>query len=145
MCIRDRFTISEGHLVLRPEQLEEEFKDCLELAKYFLGTVGLLDECTFRFSQWDPANPKNKYEGTAEQWDHAQSVMKKILDHLGVEYEVGIDEAAFYGPKLDIQYKNVYGKEDTIVTVSYTHLEILTTVFALRRHCMPQRDLISAD
>lgn len=112
-----QFTISEGHLVLRPEQLEEEFKDCLELAKYFLGTVGLLDECTFRFSQWDPANPKNKYEGTAEQWDHAQSVMKKILDHLGVEYEVGIDEAAFYGPKLDIQYKNVYGKEDTIVTI----------------------------
>lgn len=112
-----QFTISEGHLVLRPEQLEEEFKDCLELAKYFLGTVGLLDECTFRFSQWDPANPKNKYEGTAEQWDHAQSVMKKILDHLGVDYEIGIDEAAFYGPKLDIQYKNVYGKEDTIVTI----------------------------
>lgn len=112
-----QFTISEGHLVLRPEQLEEEFKDCLELAKYFLGTVGLLDECTFRFSQWDPTNPKNKYEGTADQWDHAQSVMKKILDHLGVDYEIGIDEAAFYGPKLDIQYKNVYGKEDTIVTI----------------------------
>ena len=112
-----QFTISEGHLVLRPEQLEEEFKDCLELAKYFLGTVGLLDECTFRFSQWDPANPKNKYEGTAEQWDHAQSVMAKILDDLGVDYEIGIDEAAFYGPKLDIQYKNVYGKEDTIVTI----------------------------
>jgi len=81
-----QFTISEGHLVLRPEQLEEEFKDCLELAKYFLGTVGLLDECTFRFSQWDPANPKNKYEGTVEQWDHAQSVMKKILDDLEVDY-----------------------------------------------------------
>lgn len=112
-----QFTISEGHLVLRPEQLEEEFKDCLELAKYFLGTVGLLDECTFRFSQWDPANPKNKYEGTAEQWDHAQSVMAKILDDLDVNYEIGIDEAAFYGPKLDIQYKNVYGKEDTIVTI----------------------------
>ncbi len=112
-----QFTISEGHLVLRPEQLEEEFKDCLELAKYFLGTVGLLDECTFRFSQWDPANPKNKYEGTAEQWDHAQSVMAKILDDLDVKYEIGIDEAAFYGPKLDIQYKNVYGKEDTIVTI----------------------------
>ena len=112
-----QFTISEGHLVLRPEQLEEEFKDCLELAKYFLGTVGLLDECTFRFSQWDPANPNNKYEGTAEQWDHAQSVMAKILDDLDVKYEIGIDEAAFYGPKLDIQYKNVYGKEDTIVTI----------------------------
>ncbi len=112
-----QFTISEGHLILRPEQLEEEFKDCLELAKEMLGTVGLLEDCTFRFSQWDPANPKNKYEGTAEQWEEAQSVMAKILDHLGVEYEIGIDEAAFYGPKLDIQYKNVYGKEDTLVTI----------------------------
>ena len=112
-----QFTISEGHLILRPEQLEEEFKDCLELAKEMLGTVGLLDDCTFRFSQWDPANPKNKYEGTKEQWDYAQEVMGKILDHLGLEYTVGIDEAAFYGPKLDIQYKNVYGKEDTLVTI----------------------------
>lgn len=112
-----QFTISEGHLILRPEQLEEEFKDCLELAKYFLGTIGLLDGCTFRFSQWDPANPNNKYEGTAEQWDHAQTVMEKILKDLDVNYEIGIDEAAFYGPKLDIQYKNVYGKEDTIVTI----------------------------
>ncbi len=112
-----QFTISEGHLVLRPDQLEEEFRDCLELAKYMLGTVGLLEDCTFRFSQWDPANPKNKYEGTAEQWEEAQSVMAKILDHLGVEYTIGIDEAAFYGPKLDIQYKNVYGKEDTLVTI----------------------------
>lgn len=112
-----QFTISEGHLVLRPDQLEEEFKDCLDLAKYILDTVGLLDDCTFRFSQWDPANPKNKYEGTAEQWDEAQAVMAKILDHLGVEYTIGIDEAAFYGPKLDIQYKNVYGKEDTLVTI----------------------------
>lgn len=112
-----QFTISEGHLVLRPDQLEEEFKDCLDLAKYMLETVGLLEDCTFRFSQWDPANPKNKYEGTAEQWEEAQAVMAKILDHLGVKYEIGIDEAAFYGPKLDIQYKNVYGKEDTLVTI----------------------------
>lgn len=112
-----QFTISEGHLVLRPDQLEQEFKDCLDLAKYMLDTVGLLDKCTFRFSQWDPANPKNKYEGTAEQWEEAQAVMAKILDHLGVEYTIGIDEAAFYGPKLDIQYKNVYGKEDTLVTI----------------------------
>ncbi len=112
-----QFTISEGHLVLRPDQLEEEFKDCLDLAKYILETVGLLEDCTFRFSQWDPANPKNKYEGTAEQWEEAQAVMAKILDHLGVKYEIGIDEAAFYGPKLDIQYKNVYGKEDTLVTI----------------------------
>ena len=112
-----QFTISEGHLVLRPDQLEEEFKGCLDLAKYCLGTVGLLDKCTFRFSQWDPANPNNKYEGTKEQWDHAQSVMERILEDLDVDYTIGIDEAAFYGPKLDIQYKNVYGKEDTLVTI----------------------------
>ncbi len=112
-----QFTISEGHLVLRPDQLEEEFKGCLELAKYVLDTVGMLENCTFRFSQWDPANPKNKYEGTPEQWNEAQEVMGKILDHLGIEYTIGIDEAAFYGPKLDIQYKNVFGKEDTIVTL----------------------------
>ena len=112
-----QFTISEGHLILRPEQLEEEFKGCLELAKYCLDTVGMLEDCTFRFSQWDPENPKNKYEGTKEQWETAQATMKKILDNLGVEYTIGIDEAAFYGPKLDIQYKNVFGKEDTIVTI----------------------------
>ncbi len=112
-----QFTISEGHLVLRPDQLEEEFKGCLDLAKYCLDTVGLLDKCTFRFSQWDPANPNNKYEGTAEQWDHAQSAMARILKDLNVDYTIGIDEAAFYGPKLDIQYKNVYGKEDTLVTI----------------------------
>ena len=112
-----QFTISEGHLILRPEQLEDEFRGCLELAKYVLDTVGMLENCTFRFSQWDPARAGIKYEGTTEQWEHAQSVMKDILDNLGVEYEVGIDEAAFYGPKLDIQYKNVFGKEDTIVTI----------------------------
>ena len=112
-----QFTISEGHLILRPDQLEEEFKGCLDLAKYCLGTVGLLDKCTFRFSQWDPANPNNKYEGTAEQWEEAQRVMAQILDDLDVKYTIGIDEAAFYGPKLDIQYKNVYGKEDTLVTI----------------------------
>ena len=112
-----QFTISEGHLVLRPDQLEEEFKGCLDLAKYCLDTVGMLDKCTFRFSQWDPANPNNKYEGTREQWEEAQRVMGQILDDLGVKYEIGIDEAAFYGPKLDIQYKNVYGKEDTLVTI----------------------------
>ena len=112
-----QFTISEGHYILRPDQLEEEFKGCLELAKYFLSTVGLLDDCTFRFSQWDPANPNNKYEGTKEQWEEAQRVMGNILDHLGLDYTIGIDEAAFYGPKLDIQYKNVSGKEDTLVTI----------------------------
>ena len=112
-----QFTISEGHYILKPDQLEDEFRGCLDLAKYCLGTVGLLDKCTFRFSQWDPANPKNKYEGTPEQWEEAQSLMAKILDDLDVKYTVGIDEAAFYGPKLDIQYRNVYGKEDTLVTI----------------------------
>lgn len=112
-----QFTISEGHLILRPDQLEEEFKGCLDLAKYCLETLGLMEKCTFRFSQWNPANPNNKYEGTKEQWDEAQRVMGSILDHLGVNYEIGIDEAAFYGPKLDIQYKNVFGKEDTLITI----------------------------
>ncbi len=112
-----QFTISEGHYILRPDQLEDEFRGCLELAKYMLDTVGLLEDCTFRFSQWDPANPNNKYEGTAEQWETAQAAMKKILDDIGLEYSIGIDEAAFYGPKLDIQYRNVFGKEDTLVTI----------------------------
>ncbi|MBR5448275.1 MAG: threonine--tRNA ligase, partial [Clostridia bacterium] len=111
-----QFTISEGHLILRPDQLAEEFKGCLELAKYVLETVGLWEDCTFRFSQWDPKNT-SKYEGTPEQWDEAQGVMKNILDDLGIDYKIGIGEAAFYGPKLDIQCKNVFGKEDTIVTI----------------------------
>ena len=116
-----QFTISEGHVILRPEQLEEEFKGCLELAKYLLETVGMLENCTFQFSQWDPNNTE-KYIGTPEQWDEAQTIMGKILDDLGVKYTVGIDEAAFYGPKLDIQYKNVFGKEDTIVTIQVDQL-----------------------
>lgn len=116
-----QFTISEGHYILRPEQLEEEFKGCLELAKYMLDTVGMLEDCTFRFSQWDPNNTE-KYIGTPEQWDEAQTIMGKILDDLGVDYTIGIDEAAFYGPKLDIQYKNVFGKEDTIVTIQVDQL-----------------------
>lgn len=111
-----QFTISEGHLILRPEQLEEEFKGCLELAKYCLETVGLDEDVSYRFSQWDP-NRTDKYEGTPEQWDEAQNAMKKILDDIGLDYEVGIDEAAFYGPKLDIQIKNVFGKEDTLITI----------------------------
>ena len=116
-----QFTISEGHIMLRPEQLEDEFRGCLELAKYFLDTVGMLEDCTFRFSQWDPDN-REKYIGTPEQWDEAQGIMKKILDDLGVEYTIGVGEAAFYGPKLDVQYKNVFGKEDTIVTIQVDQL-----------------------
>ena len=111
-----QFTISEGHLVLRPDQLEEEFRGCVDLAMYMLDAVGLREDCTFRFSQWDPART-DKYEGTAEQWDEAQRIMGEILDHIGINYEIGIDEAAFYGPKLDIQCKNVFGKEDTIITI----------------------------
>ena len=111
-----QFTISEGHLIIRPDQLAEEFRGCFELANYCLETLGLKEDCSFRFSQWDPNNT-DKYEGTPEQWEHAQGVMKEILDDLGIEYKVGVDEAAFYGPKLDIQIKNVFGKEDTIVTI----------------------------
>ncbi len=111
-----QFTISEGHLILRPEQLAEEFRGCFELANYCLETLGLKEDCSFRFSQWDPART-DKYEGTPEQWNHAQGVMKEILDDLGIDYKIGIDEAAFYGPKLDIQIKNVFGKEDTLITI----------------------------
>ena len=111
-----QFTISEGHLMCRPDQLEDEFKKCLELAIYMLKTLGLYEDASYRFSQWDE-NDKEKYIGTKEQWDEAQSSMKKILDHLGIPYVIGIGEAAFYGPKLDIQIKNVFGKEDTLITI----------------------------
>lgn len=111
-----QFTISEGHLMCRPDQLEDEFKACLELTNYMMETIGLKEDLTYRFSQWDPDN-REKYIGTQEQWDEAQGVMKNILDDLGVDYEIGIGEAAFYGPKLDIQIKNVFGKEDTLVTI----------------------------
>ena len=111
-----QFTISEGHLILTPDQLEKEFKGCLDLALYMLDALGLREDCSFRFSQWDP-NRTDKYEGTVEQWEEAQSVMKTILDNIGLDYKIGIDEAAFYGPKLDIQIKNVHGKEDTLITI----------------------------
>ncbi|MBE6824140.1 MAG: threonine--tRNA ligase [Ruminococcaceae bacterium] len=111
-----QFTISEGHLMCTPEQLEDEFKHCLELAIYCLKTLGLYEDVSYRFSQWDP-NDREKYIGTDEQWAEAQGVMGKILDHLEIPYKVGIGEAAFYGPKLDIQIKNVFGKEDTLITI----------------------------
>ncbi|MCD8391073.1 MAG: threonine--tRNA ligase [Firmicutes bacterium] len=111
-----QFTISEGHLMCTPEQLEEEFKNCLELTNYMLTTLGLIEDVSYRFSQWDP-DDKEKYIGTEEQWDEAQGKMKTILDDLGIDYKIGIGEAAFYGPKLDIQIKNVHGKEDTLVTI----------------------------
>lgn len=111
-----QFTISEGHLMCTPEQLENEFKGCLELVKYTLNTLGLYEDVSYRFSQWDPDN-RDKYIGTEEQWNEAQGAMERILNHLNIPYEVGIGEAAFYGPKLDIQIKNVHGKEDTLITI----------------------------
>ena len=111
-----QFTISEGHLILRPDQLAEEFKGCLDLAMHMLDTLGLKEDCSFRFSQWDPART-DKYEGTPEQWNEAQGIMKELLDENEINYTIGIDEAAFYGPKLDIQIKNVFGKEDTLITI----------------------------
>ncbi len=116
-----QFTISEGHLMCLPEQLEDEFKNCLELAIFMLKTLGLYEDVSYRFSQWDPADSE-KYIGTPEQWDEAQGIMKKILDHLEIPYEIGIGEAAFYGPKLDIQIKNVFGKEDTLITLQVDQL-----------------------
>lgn len=116
-----QFTISEGHLMCTPEQLEDEFKGCLELAIYMLKTLGLYEDVSYRFSQWDP-NDRDKYIGTEEQWDEAQGIMGKILDHLEIPYKIGIGEAAFYGPKLDIQIKNVHGKEDTLITIQVDQL-----------------------
>ena len=111
-----QFTISEGHLMCTPEQLEDEFKSCVELASYMLKTVGLYEDVSYRFSQWDP-DDREKYIGTKEEWDNVQDMMGKILDNLEIPYSIGIGEAAFYGPKLDIQIKNVYGKEDTLITI----------------------------
>lgn len=111
-----QFTISEGHLVLMPEQLEEEFKGCVDLAKYCLTTLGLQDDVTYRMSKWDPNNADH-YLGDAEMWDNVENTMRTILDDIGLEYTEAAGEAAFYGPKLDIQAKNVYGKEDTMITI----------------------------
>ena len=111
-----QFTISEGHIVCTPEQLEEEFKGCVDLIKYMLTCCGLQNDVTYRFSKWDPKDTK-KYINEPEIWNKAEDTMRKILDHLGIEYTEAVGEAAFYGPKLDIQIKNVHGKEDTIITV----------------------------
>ena len=116
-----QFTISEGHLMCTPDQLEEEFKNCLELAIYMLKTLGLYEDASYRFSQWDPEN-REKYIGTDEQWNEAQNIMKNILDKLEIPYVIGVGEAAFYGPKLDIQIRNVWGKEDTLITIQIDQL-----------------------
>lgn len=111
-----QFTISEGHLVCTPEQLEEEFRGVVDLIKFMMTTLGIQDDVTYQFSKWDPNN-KEKYIGSAEDWENVQDKMRVILDHLGIQYKEAEGEAAFYGPKLDIQAKNVHGKEDTIITV----------------------------
>lgn len=111
-----QFTISEGHIACRPDQLEQEFADCIDLANFMLKAVGLDDDVSYRFSKWDPNN-KSKYIGTEEQWEEVQNRMRQILDHLNINYTEEEGEAAFYGPKLDIQIRNVFGKEDTLITV----------------------------
>lgn len=111
-----QFTISEGHLILRPDQLEEEFKNCVRLIKEMMTDIGLIDDLTYRFSKWDPADTE-KYIGTAEMWDEAEGLMRTILDDMNMNYVEEVGEAAFYGPKLDVQIKNVHGKEDTLCTV----------------------------
>ena len=111
-----QFTISEGHLVCTPEQIDEEFKNCVRLAKYCLTTLGLEEDVTYRMSKWDPENSE-KYLGTAEDWNRVEDAMRTILDEIGLDYTEATGEAAFYGPKLDIQAKNVYGKEDTMITI----------------------------
>ena len=111
-----QFTISEGHLACMPEQLEEEFAGCVNLALFMLKAVGLDGDVSYRFSKWDP-NDKKKYIGTEEQWNEVQGRMREILNDLKITYTEADGEAAFYGPKLDIQIKNVFGKEDTLITV----------------------------
>ncbi len=111
-----QFTLSDGHLICRPDQVEEEFKRCLDLSYYILECLGMKDDVTFRFSKRGVAN-KSKYIDNDQAWNETEALMKKILDGLGIDYVEADDEAAFYGPKLDVQSKNVYGKEDTIITL----------------------------
>ena len=111
-----QFTLSDGHIVCRPDQVEEEFKGCVELINHIMTTLGIDGDISFRFSKWDPNNTE-KYINNPEAWEETQVLMKEILDHLGINYVEAEGEAAFYGPKLDIQFKNVHGKEDTIITI----------------------------
>ena len=111
-----QFTISEGHLVIRPDQAEEELKSCLDLAYYVLNTLGLAEDVTFRLSKWDPAN-KKKYLGDDAYWENSQNALREVLKDKNLPFEEADGEAAFYGPKIDIQAKNVYGKEDTMITI----------------------------
>ena len=111
-----QFTLSEGHIICMPSQLEEEFKECLDIAKYMLTSLGLENDISYRFSKWDKSN-KEKYIGSEEEWERVQGIMRDILKDLNVNFYEADGEAAFYGPKLDIQIKNVFGKEDTLITI----------------------------
>ena len=116
-----QFTISEGHLIVRPDQMVEEFKKCIALAQYCLKTLGVEEDVTYRLSRWDPENPE-KYVGSAEVWNETEQHIRDVLNELGISFIEGVGEAAFYGPKIDIQAKNVYGKEDTMITIQWDAL-----------------------
>ena len=116
-----QFTISEGHLIVRPDQMDEEFKGCLDLARHCLRTLGVEEDVTYRLSKWDPEN-KEKYIGSAEVWEETQERIRKVLRELDIPFTEEAGEAAFYGPKVDIQAKNVYGKEDTMITIQWDAL-----------------------
>ncbi len=116
-----QFTISEGHLIVRPDQMVEEFKGCLALAKYCLETLGVNEDVTYHLSKWDPEN-KEKYIGEPEVWDETEQHIRDILTELGIPFVEDVGEAAFYGPKVDINAKNVYGKEDTMITIQWDAL-----------------------
>lgn len=116
-----QFTISEGHLIVRPDQMVKEFKDCLALAKYCLQTLGVEEDVTYHLSKWDPEN-KEKYIGEPEVWEETEQHIREILTELDIEFTEDVGEAAFYGPKVDINAKNVYGKEDTMITIQWDAL-----------------------
>lgn len=111
-----QFTLSDGHIICTPEQLEDEFKNAVDLVNYVMETLGISDDISYRFSKWDPKNTE-KYINNPEAWESTQNTMRDILNHLNIDFVEADDEAAFYGPKLDIQSKNVHGKEDTIITI----------------------------
>ena len=116
-----QFTISEGHLIVRPDQMVEEFKGCLALAKYCLETLGVNEDVTYHLSKWDPEN-REKYIGEPEVWNETEQHIRDILTELGIPFVEDVGEAAFYGPKVDINAKNVYGKEDTMITIQWDAL-----------------------
>ena len=116
-----QFTISEGHLIVRPDQMVEEFKGCLALAKYCLETLGVNEDVTYHLSKWDPEN-KEKYIGEPEVWNETEQHIREILTELGIPFVEDVGEAAFYGPKVDINARNVYGKEDTMITIQWDAL-----------------------